>query len=129
MATVTKTIAIDLYPIKSRGNVTNGLTTVFNAPNAFKKINFSCALIIFENTLIGNETAKFMVSNNIKIRAVPYSSLVKPSLNTKLRFSVKNNPHASATAPITRNIIRNNPFNLYIDPPSSAFLYFAKYLT
>ena len=71
--TVTTTIAMDLYPIKSNGKVTNGPSIVCIITMHFKKINFSCAEIIFSNTLIGNDIDKFNTNKSIKTLATLYS--------------------------------------------------------
>ena len=78
----TDTIAIERNPINNNGNVTIGPNTFLIISRHFKNTNFSCAEIMLENTLIGNEIAKLMVNNIIKTLAIPYSLVVSPSENT-----------------------------------------------
>ena len=63
------TNATDLYPINRMGTFTIGPITVVIIPNIFRNTNFSFALMIFVNTLIGNEIAILTVSMSMRILA------------------------------------------------------------
>ena len=79
---------------------------------------------MLENTLIGNEAARFNVSKIIKTLATPYSSDVKPLSNTNSRLKDKKAPQNNEIIPITEKIIINRPFKRKIESKSLFDLYF-----
>ena len=66
--------------------------------------------MMLENTLMGNDNPRLMLSKNIKTRAVSYSEGVKPSRKTSFKLAVKNSPQANATTPM---IMKRNPQRMF----------------